>query len=157
MADKVNYLPDGYHSVTPYLCIKGAADAIEFYKNVFGATELLRMPAPDGKIAHAEIKIGNSPIMLSDEYPDYQALSPKTVGGSSTSIMIYVEDADAVVSRAIEAGAKVLAPVSDKFYGDRSGRIEDPYGHIWHISTHIEDVPPEEMQRRAEAFMQQQQ
>jgi PhnB protein len=144
-------IPDGYHSVTPYLIIRGAAAAIEFYKEAFGATELFRFPAPDGKIGHAEIKIGDSPIMLADEYPDMGYKGPQTLGGSPVSIMIYVDDVDTVFDRAVAAGAKTREAVSDKFYGDRMGTLEDPFGHRWHVSTHKEDVSVEEMERRAKA------
>ena len=154
---KVHHIPHGYHSVTPYLHIKGAADAIEFYKKALGATELLRMAGPDGKIGHAEIQIGDSPIMMADEHPDFQSLGPQTLNGTSVGIMIYVEDVDSVFEKALAAGAKMLRPVEDKFYGDRSGTLQDPFGHVWHVSTHIEDVSPEEMAKRAEAFMKQQQ
>ncbi|HKX29502.1 MAG TPA: VOC family protein [Blastocatellia bacterium] len=154
---KVHHIPHGYHSVTPYLHIKGAADAIEFYKKAFGATELLRMAGPDGKIGHAEIQIGDSPIMMADEHPDFQALGPQTLNGTSVGIMIYVEDVDATFEKALAAGAKMLRSVEDKFYGDRSGTLQDPFGHVWHLATHIEDVSPDEMAKRAEAFMKQQQ
>ena len=151
MTSKVRPIPEGYHSVTPYLIIKNAADAIEFYKKAFGATELFRMDQPDGKIGHAEIKIGDSPIMLSDEFPEMGHRGPQSLGGSPVSIMLYVEDVDAVVDRATTAGAKLDRPVEDKFYGDRSGSLTDPFGHIWHIGTHKEDVSPEEMEKRAAA------
>ena len=144
-------IPDGYHSVTPYLIIKGAAAALDYYTRAFGATELLRMPAPEGKIGHAEIKIGDSPIMLADECPEMGYKSPQTLGGSPVSIMIYVEDVDSVFKQAIAAGGKEQRPVKDQFYGDRSGTLEDPFGHIWHVATHTEDVAPEEMERRAKA------
>jgi len=144
-------IPDGYHSVTPYLIIKGAADAIEFYKKAFGASELFRFPAPDGKIGHAEIKIGDSPIMLADEVPEMGYKSPKSLGGSPVSIMIYVEDVDTIFEQAIAAGGKVQKPVKDQFYGDRLGTLEDPFGHVWHVSTHKEDVSVEEMERRMKA------
>ena len=144
-------IPEGYHSVTPHLIIRGAAAAIEFYKEAFGATELFRFPAPDGKIGHAEIKIGDSPIMLADEYPDMGYKGPQTLGGSPVSIMIYVDDVDTVFDRAVAAGAKTREAVSDKFYGDRMGTLEDPFGHRWHVSTHKEDVSVEEMERRAKA------
>ena len=145
----VKSIPEGYHSVTPYLIIRGAAAAIEFYKNAFGATELFRFPTPDGKIGHAEIKIGDSPIMLADEFADMGYNGPHTLGGSPVSLMIYVADVDAVFNRALEAGATVKEALQDKFYGDRNGTVIDPFGHIWHIATHKEDVSPEEMQRRA--------
>jgi PhnB protein len=147
----VKPIPDGYHSVTPYLIIRAAAEAIEFYKTAFGAIELMRMPAPGGKIGHAEIKIGDSPIMLADEFPEMGYKSPQTLGGSPVSIMIYVEDVDVVFDQAVGAGAKVQRPVKDQFYGDRMGTLEDPFGHVWHVSTHKEDVSAEEMERRAKA------
>ncbi len=151
MASAVKPIPEGYHSVTPYLIISGAADAIEFYKKAFGAIELLRMPYPDGKIGHAEIKIGDSPIMLADEVPDMKYLSPKTLGGSPVSILLYVEDVDTVFNRAVAAGATQDRPVEDKFYGDRAGSLIDPFGHTWHVATHKEDVTPEEMELRSKA------
>ena len=144
-------IPEGYHSVTPYLIINGAAEAIEFYQKAFGATELFRMPAPAGKIGHAEIKIGDSPIMLADEFPEMGYKSPQSLGGSPVSIMIYVEDVDAVFNQAIAAGGKEQRPVKDQFYGDRSGTLEDPFGHVWHVATHKEDVTPEEMEKRMKA------
>jgi PhnB protein len=147
----VKPIPEGYHTATPYLIIKGAVDAIEYYKNAFGATELMRMPAPGGKIGHAEIKIGDSPIMLADEFPEMGYKSPQTLGGSPVGIMIYVEDVDTVFDRAIAAGGKVQKAVQDQFYGDRLGTLEDPFGHVWHVSTHKEDVSAEEMERRAKA------
>jgi PhnB protein len=144
-------IPDGYHSVTPYLIINGATAALDYYTRAFGAIELFRMPAPEGKIGHAEIKIGDSPIMLADESPEMGYKSPQSLGGSPVSIMIYVEDVDTVFNRAIAAGGKEQRPVKDQFYGDRSGTLEDPFGHIWHVATHTEDVSPEEMERRAKA------
>ena len=147
----VKTIPDGYHSVTPYLIITGAAEAIDYYKKAFGATELLRMPAPDGKIGHAEIKIGDSPIMLADEFPEMGYKSPQTLGGSPVSIMIYVADVDTVFDQAVAAGGKVQRPVKDQFYGDRSGTLEDPFGHVWHVTTHKEDLSVEEMERRAKS------
>jgi PhnB protein len=144
-------IPDGYHSVTPYLIINGAADALEYYKKAFGATELFRMPAPEGKIGHAEIKIGDSPIMLADEFPEMGYKSPKSLGGSPVSIMIYVDDVDTVFKQAVDAGGKEQRPIKDQFYGDRSGTLEDPFGHVWHVATHKEDISPEEMERRAKA------
>ena len=145
-------IPDGYHSVTPYLIINGATAALDYYTRAFGAVELFRMPAPEGKIGHAEIKIGDSPIMLADEVPEMGYKSPQSLGGSPVSIMIYVEDVDTVFNRAIAAGGKEQRPVKDQFYGDRSGTLEDPFGHIWHVATHKEDVSPEEMERRAKAY-----
>ena len=149
-------VPQGYHSVTPYLVIDGAAEAIEFYKKAFGAIELMRMPGPDGKLGHAEIKIGDSAIMLADEQPQRGIRGPKSLGGSAVHLMIYLEDVDAVAKRAVAAGATEVHPVTDKFYGDRSGTLTDPFGHQWEIATHVEDVAPEEMERRAKAWMQQQ-
>lgn len=147
----VKPIPEGYHSVTPYLSIKGAAAAIEYYKQVFGATELFRMAGPDGKIGHAEIKIGNSPVMLADEYPEMEFVSPKTLGGTPVGLMIYVDDVDTMFTQAINAGAQEVKPLQNQFYGDRSGTLKDPFGHVWTVATHIEDVPPEEMEQRAAA------
>lgn len=147
-------IPAGYHSVTPYLIIDGAADALEFYKRAFGATEQFRMPAPGGKIGHAEIKIGDSAVMLADEYPEMGARSPRALGGAGVSLMIYVERVDDVFKQALKAGAKELQPLENKFYGDRSGTLQDPFGHVWTISTHVEDVSTEEVRRRAQAEAQ---
>jgi len=147
----VKPIPDGYHTVTPYLIVQGAADAIEFYKKAFDATELFRMAGPDGRVGHAEIRIGDSPIMLADEFPDRGARGPKTIGGSPVTILLYVEDVDVVFGAAVAAGGKAVSPVTNQFYGDRSGSVEDPFGHHWHISTHVEDVPPDELLRRAQA------
>ena len=135
-------------AVTPYLVVKNAARAIEFYKEALGANELFRLQEPDGRIGHAELKIGDAPIMLADEYPEYGILGPQTTGQSPVSIHLYVEDADTFAERAVNAGARILMPVQDQFYGDRSGKIQDPFGHVWHISAHIEDVAPDEMQKR---------
>ncbi len=151
----VKPIPDGYHSVTPYLVHDNAAKAIEFYKEAFGAEELLRMEMPGGGVAHAEIKIGDSPIMIADECPEGGFKSARSIGGTPVSIMLYVEDCDAVFNKAVAAGAKVREELEDRFYGDRSGQIEDPFGHIWNIATHKEDVPPDEMKRRADEFMKQ--
>jgi PhnB protein len=147
----VSPIPEGYHSVTPYLIMDRAAEAIRWYGEALGATEVLRLPMGD-RIAHAEIKIGNSIIMLSDEWPDHGKLSPKSRGGATSGLMIYVEDADAAFQRAVAAGASVEQEVTDQFYGDRSGSFSDPFGHSWVIATHVEDVPEEEMQRRMAAF-----
>ena len=152
MSSHVKPIPDGYHSMTPYLIVKGAAKAIEFYQKAFGAIELFRLGGPDGKIGHAELKVGDSVLMLADEAPQMGALSPATIGGSPVRILLYVEKIDEVVPRAIAAGAKLVRPVEDQFYGDRAGGIEDPFGHYWHVATHIEDVSPDEMKRRAEAM-----
>lgn len=149
----VKAIPEGYHSITPYLMFSGAAKALDYYKKVFGATEIMRMEAPDGKIGHAEIRIGDSVIMLADEAPEMKALSPKTVGGTPVGLMLYVEDVDDVFARAVAAGGKAIQPLEDKFYGDRSGTLVDPFGHMWMVATHKEDVPPEEMERRAQAAM----
>lgn len=148
----VKAIPDGYHSVTPYLIIDGAAKAIDFYIKVFGATELLRLPGPDGKLGHAEIKIGDSVLMMADEAPAMGHRAPKALGGSPVSILLYVEDVTGTFDKAVAAGATVDRPIKDQFYGDRSGTIVDPFGYKWTISTHIEDVPPEEMERRMAAF-----
>lgn len=156
MAEPAKPVPDGYHTATPYLIVDGAADAIEFYKKAFGATEVMRMADPNGRVGHAEIRIGSSPIMVADEFPKMNARSPRAFGGSPISIHLYVADADATADRAVAAGAKVLRPVKDQFYGDRTGSIEDPFGHVWHVATHVEDIPPEELRRRAEAHMKEQ-
>ena len=148
----VKAIPEGYHTVTPYIIVSGAAAALDFYKKAFNAIELFRMDAPSGKIGHAEMTIGDSPIMLADENPEMGAKGPKTYGGSPVNIMLYVEDSDALSAQAIAAGAKVLRPIKDQFYGDRSCTVEDPFGHTWTISTHKEDVPPDELARRAAAL-----
>jgi PhnB protein len=155
MNTKIKPIPDGFHSVTPYLIVKDAAKALEFYKRALGAVETVRMPGPGGKIMHAEIKLGDSMIMLADECPEMDALSPQTVGGSPIFLALYVEDVDALTKQAIAAGAKVVRPVQNQFYGDRSGTVVDPFGHRWTIGTHIEDVSPEEMQKRMEAMAKQ--
>jgi len=146
-------IPYGYNTATPYLIVKGAAQAIEFYQRAFGATELLRMADPQGRVGHAEIRIGDSVIMLADEHPGMGYRSPRSLGGSSVSIMLYLPDVDTVFERAVKLGARAQRAVQDQFYGDRSGTLEDPFGHIWTIATHIEDVPPEELERRAAAAM----
>lgn len=145
----VKPIPEGYHSVTPYLIVRGGGDAIEYYKKAFGAVELFRIPAPGGKVGHAEIKIGDSVIMLADEHPPMGYNGPETIGGTPVSLMIYVEDVDGVFERAVTAGGTVKEALQDKFYGDRTGTVVDPFGHIWHIATHKEDVPMDEMERRA--------
>ena len=147
---KLKPIPDGYQSVTPYLIIKGASDAIEFYKKAFGATELFRMEH-EGKVGHAEIRIGDSPIMLSDEHSGMGYVSPKTLGGTPVSLMIYVQDADTIFKQAISSGGVQLKPLQDQFYGDRSGTLTDPFGHVWTVATHKEDVSHEEMDKRIAA------
>jgi PhnB protein len=142
-------IPEGYHSVTPYLVMRDAAKAIDFYKRALGATEKYRFGEPGGKIGHAEIKVGDSMIMLADEMPDMGFRGPQSLGGSSVSLMVYVDDVDTQFKRAIEAGAKVKQDLKDQFYGDRSGTIEDPFGHVWTIATHKEDVSQDELERRA--------
>ena len=146
---KVKPIPEGYHTVTAYLIAHDAAQAIEFYKRAFGATELFRMAGPGGKVGHAEIMIGKSPVMLADEHPEMGARSPRSIGGSPVTMLVYVENVDAFFNQAVSAGAKVVRPIENKFYGDRSGGLEDPFGYQWFIATHIEDLTPEELQRRA--------
>jgi PhnB protein len=149
----VKPIPDGYHSVTPYLVVKGAASALDFYKRAFGAVVLYSMPGPGGCVMHSEFKIGDSILMMADEFPERGAVGPQTLKGTPIGLMIYVKDVDAVAKQAVAAGAKELQPVQDQFYGDRSGTFIDPYGHKWTISTHKEDLTPEEIGKRAEAFM----
>ena len=147
----VKPIPDGYHSVTPYLIVDGAARALDFYARAFGAKELLRMPRPDGRIGHAEMRVGDSVIMLADENLEMKVRGPKSVGGTPVQMMVYVEDVDTVFARAVEAGAIVERPLSNQFYGDRTGGIVDPFGHSWYLATHVEDIAPEEMERRMKA------
>jgi PhnB protein len=149
----VKPIPEGYHTVTPYLAVDDAAEAIEFYKKVFGAKERGRMEAPGGKIGHAELEIGDSVVMLSDALPQFSTRPPKDLGGTSVSVFMYVEDVDAVVKQAVDAGATVTMEIADQFWGDRFGSVQDPFGHLWSIATHVEDVPPEEMAERAKAAM----
>ena len=149
---KTKHIPDGYHTATPYLIVDDGARAIEFYQQAFGATEVLRLAGPSGKLMHAEIQIGDSRIMLADEFPEMDARGPLTIGGSPISMMLYVEDADAVTDRAVAAGGKVLRPIQDQFYGDRTATVADPFGHKWTIATHLEDLSPEEIRRRAAAL-----
>ena len=149
----VNPIPDDYPRITPYLCVDGAAEAIDFMAEVFGATERMRVPMPDGKIGHAEVAIGDGLIMVSDEYPEMGVIGPKTIGGTAVTLSVYVEDSDATFAKAIAAGATAERPVETHFYGDRGGQFLDPFGHRWNVSTHVEDVSPDEMARRsAEAF-----
>lgn len=145
--------PAGYHSITPYLTIKGAAEAIEFYKKAFGATEVMRLQMGPGVVGHAEIKIGDSHVMMSDEFPDMGMKSPQTIGGAGGYLMIYTPDCDAMIAQAVAAGAKIIRAAENQFYGDRSGQIEDPFGHRWAIATHIEDVSTDEVKRRMAAMM----
>ncbi len=145
-------IPEGYHSVTPSIIVNHGNDAIDFYTRAFNAEEQMRLPMPDGRIAHAEIKIGDSLVMLSDEFPDWDSLSPKTLGGSASRLLIYVPDVDAAFKQAIDAGGREIMPVSNQFWGDRMGSLEDPFGHRWHLASHVEDVPEDEMAKRMEAF-----
>ena len=147
----VKPIPDGYPQVMPYLIVDGAGAAIDFYREVLGASERMRMAAPGDKVGHAELELGDAVIMLADEHPEIGARGPKAVGGSPVMLHVYVEDVDGVFDRAVQAGAKALRPVEDKFYGDRAGEFEDPFGHRWSVATHVEDVPPEEMAERAAA------
>jgi PhnB protein len=147
----VKPIPDGYHSITPYLIIDGAARAIDFYKGAFGAIELFRFPGPGGTVGHAELRIGNSVVMLADKAPERGARDPHDIGGTPVSLMLYTENVDGVVARAVAHGATLTRPVADQFYGDRTGGISDPFGHQWYIATHIEDLSPEEVARRAAA------
>ena len=149
----VKPVPDGYHTVTPYLTVDDAAAAIEYYKQAFGAKERVRMNAPDGKIGHAELEIGDSLVMLSDALPQFTARPPKELGGTTGAVFLYVEDVDAVTKQAVDAGGTIEMEVADQFWGDRFGSITDPFGHLWSIATHVEDVPPEEMAERAKAAM----
>ena len=151
---EVKAIPDGYGSVTPYLIVPDGAGAVAFYQRAFGAGERMRLTRPDGRIGHAEVTIGNSVIMLADEHPEIDAKGPAAYGGSPVSLHVYVENVDQIVARAVSAGAELIRPVENQFYGDRSGSVTDPFGHIWHIATHIEDVSPQEIDRRAIAAMQ---
>ena len=153
MPNQVRPIPEGYHSVTPYLVVNGAAQAIDFYQRAFGAKEIMRMNAPNGKIGHAELRIGDSVIMLSDEMPGGSVRSPQSIGGTTAGVFIYVDRVDTVFKNAVSAGAKVTTPLADMFWGDRYGQLTDPFGHSWSVATHIEDVAPEEMQKRMKAEM----
>jgi PhnB protein len=149
----VKPIPEGYHTLTPYLAVDDAAEAIEYYKKAFGAKERVRMDTPDGKIGHAELEIGDALLMLSDPFPDASTRPPKELAGTSASVFMYVEDVDAVVKQAVDTGASVTMEVADQFWGDRFGTVTDPFGHVWSIATHVEDVPPEEIAERAKAAM----
>ncbi|HUA33328.1 MAG TPA: VOC family protein [Candidatus Binataceae bacterium] len=152
MASKVKPIPEGPRAVTPYLTVKGAAEALEYYKQALGAVETVRLVGPDGRVGHAEIEINGTPIMLSEEYPEMEVVSPATLGGSPVGLHLLVENSDAVFDRAVKLGATAMNPVKDQFYGERSGKLKDPFGHVWYISTRIEEVSNEEMVRRAEAW-----
>jgi PhnB protein len=147
------HIPEGYPTLTPYLAVDDAAQAIDFYKRAFGANERVRMPAPDGKVGHAELEIGNGLVMVSDPFPQATSKPPKELGGTTSVFFMYVDDVDAAVQQAVDAGATLTSPVENMFWGDRSGRISDPFGHQWQLATHVEDVPPEEMEERAKAAM----
>jgi PhnB protein len=149
---KVSAIPKGYHSITPYLVVSNGANAIKFYIKAFGAKEMMRMEQPGGKIGHAELKIGDAKIMLADVCPEMNSRSPESLGGSPVSIHLYIKDVDGVVKRAVAAGAKLLMPIENRFYGDRSGALEDPFGHKWHVSTHVENVSPAQVKKRAAEF-----
>lgn len=151
----VKPIPDGYHTVTPYIIVKGARQALDFYQKALGASVRMCMDGPGGAVAHAELEIGGSPIMLGEENPHWGAVSPTTLGGTPTGICLYVTDCDALFTQAVAAGASVVKPLADQFYGDRSGTVLDPFGHKWTIATHIEDVPPDEMKRRMDEVMKQ--
>ncbi len=150
---KVHYIPKGYNTVTPYLVIKGAARAIDYYKNVFGATVVVRMDGPNGMVGHAELQVGDSRVMLADENPQMGYRSAETIGASPVSLYVYFPDVDKVVEKAVAGGAKILKPVADQFYGDRNGFLQDPFGHLWGIATHVEDVSPAEMKERMKKMM----
>jgi len=154
MSNAVRPIPEGFHSLTPYITCRDAAAAIDFYKNVLGATELVRMPGPDGRVMHAELQIGDSRLMLNDEYPG-MAAAPSPTAVPSSSVFLYTEDVDALVERAVQAGARVDMPLSNMFWGDRFGKFTDPFGHQWGVATHVEEVAPEEMQRRSEEMTKQ--
>jgi PhnB protein len=152
MSNPVKPVPDGFHTVTPHLIIRGAAQAIDFYKKAFGAEEIFRMPTPDGRVGHAEIRIGDSIVMLSDEFPEMQCVSPKTLNGSPAGLHIYVADVDSAFQRAVSAGSTATMPPMDAFWGDRFGKLTDPFGHQWSIATHTQDLTPQQIAKNAEAF-----
>jgi len=151
VTNKINSVPDGYHTITPYLVIRGAAQAIDYYKQAFGATEIMRIQQPDGRVGHAELKFGDAVVMLADEFPEINVVGPATLGNTTVGVLLYVENADATFDKAVSLGAKVRKPMADQIYGDRNGTLEDPFGHKWTIATHKEDVTPEEMERRMAA------
>ena len=153
MSDKVQSIPEGFRTVTPHLCVRGAAEAIDFYTRAFGAVEVFRMPGPDGKVMHAEVKIGDSIVMLSDEFLEWGAKGAQTLGGTPVSLNLYVEDCDAVFKQAVEAGATVKMELADQFWGDRYGQVVDPFGQVWAIATHVKDLTPEEIGQAAAAAM----
>ncbi len=157
MATEAKAIPKGYHTITPNLVIRDAAKAIDFYKKAFGAEETMRMPGPGGKVMHAELKIGDSIVMLGDEMPEMGAKGPKAYGGSPVSFYVYVAKVDAAWKRAVDAGAKVVMPLADMFWGDRTGRLEDPFGHFWSLAQHVKDLTPEEIKKGQEAFFKQMQ
>jgi PhnB protein len=157
MATKAKAIPKGHHTVTPSLFVAGAAKAIDFYKKALGAEELMRFPAPDGTIMHAELRIGDSIIMLGDEMPDQGGRGPKSIGGTPVSFFVYGENVDAAWKRAVDAGAKPIVPLADQFWGDRTGCLEDPFGHQWWLAQHIKDLTPEELRKEAESFFSQMQ
>jgi PhnB protein len=157
MAKKAQAIPKGYHTVTPSIVVDGAAKAIDFYKKALGAEEIMRFPGPDGKIMHAEIRIGDSVIMLVDQMPEQGGRGPKLIGGTPVSFFVYGEDVDAAWKRAVDAGAKPIMPLDDQFWGDRTGLLEDPYGHHWWLAQHVEDLTPDELQKRSESFFSQMQ
>jgi PhnB protein len=155
MNESVKIIPEGYHSINPYLVVRNADKAIEFYKKAFGAEERFRMHGPDGKtIMHADLKIGDSVFMLTEEYPDMMALSPESIGGSPISLYVYVKDVDAIFNQAVSEGATMLHPVRDEFYGDRAGYLKDPFGHLWSIATHKKDLSPDELRKAGQAFFE---
>ncbi len=152
---RVSPIPQGYRTVTPQLTVRGAAEAINFYKRAFGARELMRMASPDGKVMHAELKVGDSVVFLGDEFPDMGCKSPQTLGGASGALHVYVPNVDAAFKRAVDAGAQVTMPVADMFWGDRYGKVRDPFGHEWGLATHKEDLTPAQTRKRAEEFFKQ--
>jgi PhnB protein len=151
VTNKINSVPDGYHAITPYLVIRGAGQAIDYYKQAFGATEVMRIRQPDGRVGHAELKFGDAVVMLADEFPEINVVGPATLGNTTVGVLLYVENADATFDKAVSLGAKVRKPMADQIYGDRNGTLEDPFGHRWTVATHKEDVTPDEMKQRMAA------